>query len=69
MSENESQSFDLPGIGEFRAKKGTSTAELAGAVKFWHEKYSDAHRDGFLAGSAFTFMFMLCSAGVYYILR
>lgn len=42
---------DIPGVGEVRARAGTSTAELAGAAKFWHDKYQTAWRDGALAAS------------------
>lgn len=42
---------DIPGVGEVRARAGTSTAELAGAAKFWHDKYQTAWRDGFISAS------------------
>lgn len=45
----ERQVFELPGAGEVRARVGTSTHELAGAVKFWHDKYGHAWRDGFVS--------------------
>lgn len=40
---------DIPGIGEVRARRGTSTSELAGAAAFWAAKYKTAWRDGFLS--------------------
>lgn len=60
--------FELPGIGEIRAREGTSTVELAGAVKFWHDKYKSARTDGFIGGVAFSTMFAICSFGAYYLL-
>jgi hypothetical protein len=45
----ERDTFDIPGIGEFKARRGTSTAELAGAAAFWHQKSKSAWRDGFLS--------------------
>lgn len=48
MENVERESFDIPGIGEIRARKGTSTAELAGAAAFWHNKYKSAWKDGFV---------------------
>lgn len=38
---------EVPGLGDVRARVGTSTAELAGAAKFWHEKSKVAWRNGF----------------------
>lgn len=62
-------SNEVPGVGEVRARKGTSTVELAGAVSFWHSKYQEARKDGFIA--AITVMCIVESiAGVlYYYLR
>jgi len=40
---------EIPGVGEIRARRGTSTAELAGAASFWHKKYQHAWRDGFMS--------------------
>lgn len=53
MAENDAREvFDIPGVGEIRARPGTSTAELAGAVTYWHRKYEKEvkrpWRDGFL---------------------
>lgn len=69
MSEQNLETFDIPGIGELRARPGTSTAELAGAVKYWHDKYQKARLDGFIGGAGFAFMFSLVSYGAYYLLR
>ena len=68
MSFPEYENFDVPGVGEVRARKGTSTAELAGAVKFWHDKYQSARLDGFIGGSVFTLLVSLCGFGVFYLL-
>jgi len=69
MQNEEYETLDLPGVGELRARKGTSTLELAGAVKFWHDKYNSARLDGFIGGSAFSLLFSACCFGVYYLLR
>ncbi len=45
----ERQSFSIPAVGDVRARLGTSTAELAGAAKFWHDKSKHAWRDGFIS--------------------
>lgn len=69
MPNEKYETIEVPGVGEIRAREGTSTLELAGAVKFWHDKYQSARLDGFVGGSVFTLMFCICSFGVYYILR
>ena len=65
----EFETVDVPGVGELKARIGTSTLELAGAVKFWHDKYQSARLDGFIGGAVFTLMFSACCFGVYYLLR
>ena len=54
------ETFELDGVGEFRAKKGTSTASLAGAASFWNKRALAAERalgktqwNHFFAGSIF----------------
>jgi hypothetical protein len=69
MQSPEHVNHDIPGIGIVRAREGTSTAELAGAVKFWHDKCMSARRDGFIGGTVFTLLFTLCSFGVVHLLR
>jgi hypothetical protein len=69
----ESETFDIPGVGELRARPGTSTAELAGAVKVWHDKYQKAHQsgriDGAIAASGLIFIVELLATGLYFYLR
>ena len=48
---DERESIELPGVGELRGRPGTSTMALAGAAKFWHDKYQRARKDGFIAAS------------------
>ena len=69
QSAPEYENIDLPGIGEVRARRGTSTVELAGAVKYWHDKYITAHRSGFLRGAMFSFLVTACGFGVFHLLR
>lgn len=69
MSNEHYETTEVPGVGEIRARVGTSTLELAGAVKHWHDKYQSARIDGFIGGSVFTLMFFACCFGVYYLLR
>lgn len=38
------EAFELDGIGEFRARAGTATAELAGAAKYWSDRAKKAER-------------------------
>ncbi len=55
-SENETvkgrESFEVPGVGEILARPGTSTAELAGAVKYWHTKATEAYANGLEVGKS-----------------
>lgn len=67
MSEQNLETFDIPGIGELRARPGTSTAELAGAVKYWHDKAQSARWDGFIAGGSFSFMVTLVGFALYHL--
>lgn len=61
--------FELDGIGEFRAKKGTAVHELAGAAAYWQKECKSAEaryekqlqrvakdrwRDGLLTGVVTT---------------
>lgn len=68
MGSQKQLEFELPGIGEVRAREGTSTAELAGAVKYWHDKYQSARKSGFIDGAILTAFISICSFGVYYLL-
>jgi len=65
----EYENYEVPGVGEVRARLGTSTAELAGAVKFWHDKYNSARTDGFIAGVVFSGLFGLLCYAAYYLSR
>lgn len=68
--------FELEGIGEVRAREGTSTHALAGMARYWHDKYKadiepqivSARRTGFLGGSVFSALAILVSYSVYYLL-
>jgi hypothetical protein len=62
-------SLEVPGVGEFKAREGTSTVELAGAIHYWHKKAKTAYIDGAVGGSVLTLLFTLCCYGVYYLLR
>lgn len=69
---SESEVFDIPGVGELPARKGTSTYELAGAVKVWHDKYQKAHKsgviDGAVGGIALILLVELLGFATYYFL-
>lgn len=69
MESSESENFDLPGFGSIKARPGTATHTMAGAVKFWHYKYQSARGDGFIAGASFMFALNLAFAGAYWYLR
>lgn len=69
MSTKEYETIELPGVGDIRARPGTSTLELAGAAKFWHDKYQDGRKDGFIAGASLLAMAELLAVCVYYIVR
>ncbi len=69
MASEKLDSFELPGIDEFKAREGTSTHILAGAVKFWHDKYQSARADGFIAGVSLIAVAEILASGVYFYLR
>lgn len=70
MLEQESyESVELPGVGEIRARKGTSTIELAGAAKYWYDKHKSAFVDGFAGGAVAVLLLELLAGGVYFLLR
>jgi len=66
MSNENYQSVEVPGVGELRGRPGTSTVELAGAVKFWHDKYTSARLDGFIGGVSITAMLALFAGVAFY---
>ena len=63
---SESDTIDVPGDGEVRARKGTSTAELAGGLSFWHKKYQTAWRDGFFTASVLWSVLGLSTVVIYH---
>lgn len=69
MSSQEYENIDLPGVGEIRGRQGTSTIELAGAVKYWHDKCQSARTDGAIGGITLVLMADLLAAGLYFYLR
>ena len=78
MSESASQerdTFEIEGLDAFSARKGTATHVLAGAAKYWQNKYynletqvTTARRTGFLGGSVFASLAILVSYAVYHVL-
>lgn len=69
MSSENYESVDLPGVGEIRARPGTSTLELAGAAKHWHNKYKSAKIDGFISGASLVVILEVVIVAAYYCLR
>ncbi len=69
MSQPEYETIELPGAGEIRARKGTSTLELAGAAKHWYDRYQTARIDGIVAGASYVVMGELVAAAIYYVIR
>lgn len=63
------KTVEVPGFGEIKARRGTSTVELAGAVKVWHDKAMSGRIDGFISGAATVFMLDLLIAGLYFYFR
>ncbi len=64
------ETMDLPGVGEIRPRRGTAVHELAGGIRFWHDrakfwekKYANARNGGLLAGLALS----LATAAVAYV--
>ncbi len=69
MSESSYENVELPGVGEIRARAGTSTIELAGAAKHWYDKCQTARIDGFIAGAGIVFLLDILCVGMYFLLR
>lgn len=69
MSQENYETIELPGVGEVRARPGTSTLELAGAAKYWHDKCQSARHDGALGGAALILMIDLLAVGIYFYFR
>ena len=67
--ENDYANYDLPGVGELRARRGTSTAELAGMAKHWHDKAKSAYIDGFAAGGVFMLLVSAVGASIYWLCK
>lgn len=67
MASKDYETIEVPGVGELRARPGTSTLELAGAVKVWHDRYQHARLDGFIGGASLVSMIGLLSALGYYL--
>lgn len=65
------ESFEIPGVGELKARKGTSTAELAGAVKYWHDRYNtevvSVRLAAFTGGVALTAFIGLIGTAIYWL--
>jgi len=69
MDEKNYETLELPGVGEIRARRGTSTLELAGAVKHWHDRAKTAYIDGFVGGSVVTALVSIAGGLAYHYLR
>ncbi len=69
MSEAQYENIEIPGVGDIRARKGTSTLELAGAAKHWYDRYQTARIDGIVAGASAVVMAELVITAIYYIIR
>ena len=69
MPNDKYESVEIPGVGEVRARPGTSTLELAGAVKHWHDKYQVAHKAGLINGVTIIAAVEVCAAALYYAFR
>lgn len=67
MASKDYETIEVPGVGELRARPGTSTLELAGAAKFWHDKYQSARFDGFIGGASMVSMLGILSVAAYYL--
>ncbi len=76
MASSKYDAFEIPGVGEIQAREGTSTHELAGAVKVWHDRYQEAHnqiwaarRQGTIAGIAMLSMVEIFALVIYRLLH
>ena len=69
MDRTESESFNLPAVGELRARPGTATHELAGGMKYWHDKAKTARLDGIVAGGSLVVFAELVCYAAYYLIR
>ncbi len=73
------ETFDIEGIGEFRAKPGTAVAELAGAASYWEKRAKQGEelmqrsgknrwQSGFTAGMSASFAIVLVVASIIHFL-
>lgn len=69
MEKQNYDTFDVPAVGELRARPGTAVHEMAGAVKYWHDKAKTAHVDGFVAGGFVVVFAELLGYSIYYVIR
>lgn len=65
-------SFEIPGVpGEIKARQGTSTHELCGAIKYWHDRYNtevvSVRQSAFIAGAASTLLIGLIAFAIYWL--
>jgi len=76
VASHERETFDIEGIETFSARRGTSTHVLAGAAKYWQDKYKglesdivSARRTGFLGGLVFAALTILVSYAVWHLIK
>lgn len=71
MEKEAYESFEIPGVGELRARQGTSNFELAGAVKYWHDRYqtevASVRLASFTGGVVFTTLIGVISYAIYWL--
>lgn len=71
MEKHTFETFEIPGVGELKARQGTSTAELAGAVKYWHDRYQtevvSVRQAAFIAGGVLASLVYLIGSSIYWL--
>jgi hypothetical protein len=71
VEESKYQNFEIPGVGEIKAREGTSSFELAGAVKYWHDRYQrevvSVRQAAFIAGGVLASLVYLIGSSIYWL--
>ena len=63
------ESFDLPGFGTSKFRRGSAHHEFAGAISFWHRKSKRAFHAGLIRGALIVLSAEGLAWGIHHWLR
>lgn len=73
-AEQKYESIELPAVGEIKARPGTATYELAGAAKYWYDKYQsvkaperNSRINSFIAGAGIIVLVDIIAFFIYHL--